>query len=83
VLTRSRSTDYELTARARTASRRGVLQPTTFYDRKPTLQALAAARDVTERKRWSGIAAAKAAAESASRTKSDFLASMVTRSERR
>ena len=51
---------------------------TTFYDRSRTLQGVfAAARDVTERKRVEAeLQQAKAAAESASRTKSDFLASM-------
>jgi signal transduction histidine kinase/FixJ family two-component response regulator/HPt (histidine-containing phosphotransfer) domain-containing protein len=51
---------------------------TTFYDRNRTLQGVfAAARDVTERKRVEAeLQQAKAAAESASRTKSDFLASM-------
>jgi signal transduction histidine kinase/DNA-binding response OmpR family regulator len=51
---------------------------TTFYDRNRTLQGVfAAARDVTERKRFEQeLQLAKAAAESASRTKSDFLASM-------
>ena len=51
---------------------------TTFYDRDRTLQGVfAAARDVTERKRVEmELKQAKAAAESASRTKSDFLASM-------
>src|SRR6202022_2142116 len=51
---------------------------TTFYDRDRTLQGVfAAARDVTERKRVEAeLQQAKAAAESASRTKSDFLASM-------
>jgi signal transduction histidine kinase len=51
---------------------------TTFYDRDRTLQGVfAAARDVTERKLVEAeLKQAKAAAESASRTKSDFLASM-------
>jgi signal transduction histidine kinase/CheY-like chemotaxis protein/HPt (histidine-containing phosphotransfer) domain-containing protein len=51
---------------------------TTFYDRDRTLQGVfAAARDVTEGKRVEmELKQAKAAAESASRTKSDFLASM-------
>ena len=51
---------------------------TTFYDRNRKLEGVfAAARDVTERKRVEAeLQQAKAAAESASRTKSDFLASM-------
>jgi signal transduction histidine kinase/DNA-binding response OmpR family regulator len=51
---------------------------TTFYDRDRTLQGVfAAARDVTERKRVEAeLKQAKAVAESASQTKSDFLASM-------
>ena len=51
---------------------------TTFYDRGRTLQGVfAAARDVTERKRVEAeLREAKANAESASATKSDFLASM-------
>ena len=72
-------TDYELTARARDGKQTVVsYNATTFYDRKRTLQGVfAAARDVTERKRVEiELQLAKAAAESASRTKSDFLASM-------
>jgi PAS domain S-box-containing protein len=72
-------TDYELTARARDGKQTVVsYNATTFYDRNRTLQGVfAAARDVTERKRVEAeLQQAKAAAESASRTKSDFLASM-------
>jgi PAS domain S-box-containing protein len=72
-------TDYELTARARDGKQTVVsYNATTFYDRSRTLQGVfAAARDVTERKRVEReLQQAKAAAESASRTKSDFLASM-------
>lgn len=72
-------TEYELTARARDGKQTVVsYNATTFYDRNRTLQGVfAAARDVTERKRVEAeLQQAKAAAESASRTKSDFLASM-------
>jgi PAS domain S-box-containing protein len=79
VLSEKSVTDYELTARARDGTQTVVsYNATTFYDRGRTLQGVfAAARDVTERKRVEGeLQEAKAAAESASRTKSDFLASM-------
>ncbi len=79
VLSERKVTDYELTARARDGTRTVVsYNATTFYDRNRTLQGVfAAARDVTERKRVEvELKQAKAAAESASRTKSDFLASM-------
>jgi len=79
VLAEKKVTDYELTARARDGTRTEVsYNATTFYDRDRTLQGVfAAARDVTERKRVEAeLQQAKAAAESASRTKSDFLASM-------
>ena len=79
VLSEKSITDYELTARARDGTQTVVsYNATTFYDRGRTLQGVfAAARDVTERKRVeSELQQAKAAAESASRTKSDFLASM-------
>ena len=72
-------TDYELTVRTREGKRVVVsYNATTFYDRSRTLQGVfASARDVTERKRVEAeLQQAKAAAESASRTKSDFLASM-------
>jgi PAS domain S-box-containing protein len=72
-------TDYELTARARDGKQTVVsYNATTFYDRSRKLEGVfAAARDVTERKRFEAeLQQAKVAAESASRTKSDFLASM-------
>ena len=79
VLNEKSVTDYELTARARDGKQTVVsYNATTFYDRNRTLQGVfAAARDVTERKRVEAeLQQAKAAAESASRTKSEFLASM-------
>ncbi|HLZ77317.1 PAS domain S-box protein [Phenylobacterium sp.] len=79
VLAEKSVTDYELTARARDGKQTVVsYNATTFYDRGRKLQGVfAAARDVTERKRVElELQLAKAAAESASRTKSDFLASM-------
>jgi len=79
VLREKKVTDFELTACARDGKKTVVsYNATTFYDRGRTLQGVfAAARDVTERKRVEvELQQAKAAAESASRTKSDFLASM-------
>ncbi|MCQ1854449.1 PAS domain-containing hybrid sensor histidine kinase/response regulator [Neorhizobium galegae] len=79
VLAEKSLTDYELTVRSRDGKQTVVsYNATTFYDRSRTLQGVfAAARDVTERKRFEAeLQLAKAAAESASRTKSDFLASM-------
>ncbi len=79
VLAEKSLTDYELTVRSRDGKQTVVsYNATTFYDRGRTLQGVfAAARDVTERKRVEAeLQQAKAAAESASRTKSDFLASM-------
>ncbi|WP_156164898.1 PAS domain-containing hybrid sensor histidine kinase/response regulator [Bradyrhizobium sp. LTSP885] len=79
VLSEKSVTDYELTARARDGKETVVsYNATTFYDRNRTLQGVfAAARDVTERKRVEAeLQQAKASAESASQTKSDFLASM-------
>ena len=79
VLSETKVTDYELTARTRDGKETVVsYNATTFYDRSRTLQGVfAAARDVTEQKRIeSELQRAKANAESASRSKSDFLASM-------
>ena len=79
VLGEKKVTDYELTACARDGKKTVVsYNATTFYDRSRLLQGVfAAARDVTERKRVEAeLQQAKAAAESASRTKSEFLASM-------
>jgi PAS domain S-box-containing protein len=79
VLAEKKVTDFELTARARDGRKTVVsYNATTFYDRERTLQGVfAAARDVTESKRVEvELHQAKAAAESASQTKSDFLASM-------
>ena len=79
VLSEKSITNYELTAHARDGKQTVVsYNATTFYDRNRKLQGVfAAARDVTERKRVEAeLQLAKAAAESASRTKSDFLASM-------
>ncbi|MGV8985336.1 MAG: PAS domain S-box protein [Cypionkella sp.] len=79
VLSEKSVTDYELTARARDGKETVVsYNATTFYDRNRTLQGVfAAARDVTERKRVElELNEARAVAESASQTKSDFLASM-------
>ena len=86
VLTASKVTDYELTARNRDGQETVVsYNATTFYDRDRKLQGVfAAARDVTERKRLDRVlqennvelASAKALAEKANRSKSDFLSSM-------
>ncbi len=79
VLREKSVTDYELTARARDGTQTVVsYNATTFYDRNRKLEGVfAAARDVTERKRVEvELQQAKALAESASRIKSDFLASM-------
>jgi PAS domain S-box-containing protein len=86
VLTGSRVTDYELTARARDGKETVVsYNATTFHDRDRKLQGVfAAARDVTERKRFEHalqennveLERATAAAEKANLAKSDFLSSM-------
>ena len=79
VLREERVADYEVTVRARDGRQTVVsFNATTLYDRNRTVQGVfAAARDVTERKRVEvELKKAKAAAESASRTKSEFLASM-------
>jgi PAS domain S-box-containing protein len=79
VLSEKKVTDYELTACTRDGKQTVVsYNATTFYDRGRTLQGVfAAARDVTERKRVEAeLQQAKAMAETASQTKSDFLASM-------
>jgi PAS domain S-box-containing protein len=79
VLSQKKVTDYELTACNRDGTQTVVsYNATTFYDRGRTLQGVfAAARDVTESKRVEAeLQQAKALAESASQTKSDFLASM-------
>src|SRR6202521_4657914 len=86
VLSASKVTDYELTARARDGKETVVsYNATTFHDRDRKLQGVfAAARDVTERKRFERalqennveLERAKAAAEKASLAKSEFLSSM-------
>ncbi len=86
VLSGSKVTDYELTARARDGKETMVsYNATTFHDRDRKLQGVfAAARDVTERKRFEHtlqennveLERAKAAAEKANLAKSDFLSSM-------
>ena len=83
VLSEKKVTDYELTARARDGKKTDVsYNATTFYDRDRTLQGVfAAARDVTERKRFEQalqetnveLENAKLNAEKANRAKSDFL----------
>jgi PAS domain S-box-containing protein len=86
VLREKKVTNYELTARARDGKTTVVsYNATTFYDRDRTLQGVfAAARDVTERKRFEQtlqetngeLEGAKAVAEKANLAKSDFLSSM-------
>jgi PAS domain S-box-containing protein len=86
VLSEKKVTNYELTARTREGKETVVsYNATTFYDRDRKLQGVfAAARDVTERKRFEQalqesnveLEAAKSAAEKANLAKSDFLSSM-------
>src|ERR1700683_4577790 len=86
VLIASKVTDYELTARARDGKETVVsYNATTFHDRDRKLQGVfAAARDVTDRKRFERtlqennleLERAKAAAEKANLAKSDFLTTM-------
>ena len=86
VLSEKKVTDYELTAQARDGKKTVVsYNATTFYDRDRKLQGVfAAARDVTERKRFElalqetnvELESAKSAAEKANLAKSDFLSSM-------
>ena len=86
VLSGGKVTDYELTARARDGKETVVsYNATTFHDRDRKLQGVfAAARDVTERKRFERalqennleLERARAAAEKANLAKSDFLSSM-------
>src|SRR4051794_1547374 len=86
VLRESKVTNYELTARARDGKETVVsYNATTFHDRDRKLQGVfAAARDVTERKRFDQtlqdnnveLERARAAAEKANLAKSEFLSSM-------
>jgi PAS domain S-box-containing protein len=86
MLSGKKVTDYELTACARDGKKTVVsYNATTFYDRDRKLQGVfAAARDVTERKRFERalqetnveLESAKATAEKANLAKSDFLSSM-------
>jgi len=86
VLSEKKVTNYELTACARDGKKTDVsYNATTFYDRDRTLQGVfAAARDVTERKRFEQalqetnveLENAKLNAENANKAKSDFLSGM-------
>ncbi len=72
VLRENKVTNYELTARSKSGNETVVsYNAATFYDREGRLQGVfAAARDVTERKRF------EQSLEKASRMKSEFLANM-------
>ncbi len=86
VLSETKATNFELTARARDAKETVVsCNATTFYDRDRTLQGvIVAARDITDRNRLdrslqetnAELESAKFAAEKANLAKSDFLSSM-------
>jgi PAS domain S-box-containing protein len=86
VLREGKVMDYELTVLAKDGHQTVVsCNSTNFYDRDGVLQGVfAAARDVTERKRWDQVLqnntleleTAKAIAEKANLAKSDFLSSM-------
>jgi PAS domain S-box-containing protein len=86
VLNEKKLSDYELTARARNGGEKVVsYNASTFYDRDGKLLGIfAAAREVTERKRFEQklyeknieLEAAKTAAEKANLAKSDFLSRM-------
>ena len=71
-------TNYELTAKARDGKKMDVsYNATTFYDRNRKLQSVfAAARDVTECKRFDQTLEKNIELENASRLKSEFLAIM-------
>ncbi len=78
VLNEGKVTNYELTARARDGTLTVVsYNATTFYDRDRRLQGVfAAARDVTERKRFEQTLQRNIELEAASRLKSEFLTNM-------
>jgi PAS domain S-box-containing protein len=78
VLAEGKVTNYELIARSREGTLTVVsYNATTFYDRERNLQGVvAAARDITELKRFEQTLQKNAELESASRMKSEFLANM-------